>query len=407
MSGDTRATPPIPPSGGSGGRALRVTLINLWPRGGMAHYSASLTNALAQEAGVSVSVIVPRTPAPHGFDPAVTLAPVDVPTGNRPADLARLPRQLVGLPAYLRAVGATAPDIVHANLSTHPWELGTLPWLARRWPLAVTQHEVAVKQGEGGWRKRWNIWAGPRFAHHIFVHGAALAAELRTARGVPAERISVLPHGWYDFLTRYAAETPQEPFTVLFFGRIKAYKGLEVLVAALPRVQAAVPQARFLIVGGEGDMAPYQRLPGARAAPVVWINRFVTDTEAAAFFRRAALVVLPYTSGSASGVIAAAYAFGRPVVATRVGSLPEAVLDGVTGLLVPPGDPIALAQAISALLLDAPRRQALGSAAQRWAHEHLSWGLIARQTIAVYRQLLVQGAPPRRARSGAAAEFEP
>jgi glycosyltransferase involved in cell wall biosynthesis len=384
------------PAVSHGAAALRVTLINLWPRGGMAHYTAALANALAQEPGVQVTVVAPKMPAPLGFATGVTLARVDVPTGNGLHDLARLPGQLLAAPAYLRAVQATAPDVVHANLSTHPWELATLPWLRRRWPLVVTQHEVSMKSGEGGWRKRWNVWAGPRFAHHLFVHGQALAAEVQRAHQTPAAHISTLPIGWFDFLTQWAGSEPEEPETVLFFGRIKAYKGLAVLVAAMPLVKAVVPSVRFLVVGGEGDTAPYQRLPGAQAAPVEWVNRFVTDAEAAAYFRRAALVALPYTDGSASGVMAAAYAFARPVVATRVGSLPEMVVDGVTGLLIPPADPGALAEAISALLLDAPRRRAMGAAAWQWAHTHLSWKPIAEQTVVVYRRLLANWRQPPR-----------
>ena len=365
---------------------LRVTLINLWPRGGMAHYTAALANALALQPGITVTAVVPAAPPALGFAAAVHLAPVDIPTGNRLADLARLPGQLLRAPAYLRTVQATAPDVVHANLSTHPWELATLPWLRRRWPLFVTQHEVSLKSGEGGWRKRWNVWAGPRYAHHLFVHGQALAAELQRARLIPAGQISVLAHGWYDFFTQWAGDQVEDPHSVLFFGRIKAYKGLEYLVAAMPLVQAVAPDVHFLVVGGEGDMAPYRRLPGAQAAAVTWVNRFVEDAEAAAFFRRAALVVLPYTDGSASGVIAAAYALARPVIATRVGSLPEAVIDGVTGLLVPPRDAAALAAAICALLRDDERRRRLGEAGRQWAQEHLSWADIARQTVAVYRR---------------------
>lgn len=377
-------------------KPLRVTLINLWPRGGMAHYTAALANALAQEPGVEVTAVVPQAPAPLGFAPGVALAQVDIPTGSQLADLARLPAQLLAAPAYLRTIQATAPAIVHANLSTHPWELATLPWLRRRWPLVVTQHEVSIKAGEGGWRKRWNVWAGPRYAHHLFVHGQALAAAVQRQHHVPAGRISALPIGPFDFLAQEAGGAEQEePETVLFFGRIKAYKGLEVLAAAMPLIKARVPGVRFLVVGGEGDATPYQRLPGAQAAPVTWVNRFVTDAEAAAYFRRAALVVLPYTDGSASGVIAAAYAFGRPVIATRVGSLPEAVVDGVTGLLIPPRDADALAAAVSALLLDTPRRQAMGMDARRWAESHLSWTSIAQRTVAVYRALLASWQRPQ------------
>ena len=367
---------------------MRVTLINLWPRGGMAHYSAALANALARQPDLQVCAVVPRQPAAQGFAPAVTLAPVDVPTGNRPADLRRLPGQALRLPAYLRTIRATRPDIVHANLSTHPWELATLPWLHARWPLAVTQHEVGIKQGEGGWRKRWSVWAGPRYADHIFVHGTMLAEVLMAQRGVPAIRISIIPMGTPAGFAAVDSPPPADPPTVLFFGRIKAYKGLDVLVQAMPLVVAQAPNARFLVVGGEGDVTPYRQRPEAASAPVTWVNRFVDDHEVADFFRQAAVVVLPYTDGSASSVISLAYGFARPVVATRVASLPDAVVDGVTGLLVPPRDPAALADALSALLRDRERGQRMGQAAHAWAATHLAWDNIAARTVTVYHQLL-------------------
>ena len=99
---------------------LRVTLINLWPRGGMAHYTAALANALAQEPGIQVTVVAPTEPAPLGFASSVILAPVDVPTGNRLRDLARLPGQLLTEPADLRTVQTTAREGVQAHLSSSP-----------------------------------------------------------------------------------------------------------------------------------------------------------------------------------------------------------------------------------------------------------------------------------------------
>lgn len=369
---------------------MRVTLINLWPRGGMAHYSAALANALARQTGVSVTAVVPHQPAAQGFAPNVTLTTVDVPTGNRPSDLLRLPMQALGLPAYLRAITASQPDVVHANLSTHPWEIATLPWLKKHWPLVVTQHEVGVKHGEGGWRKRWSVWAGPRYADHLFVHGTALAETLVEQRGIPAARISVVPMGAPEGLAPAETVAAGESKTVLFFGRIKAYKGLDVLVQAMPAVVSRVPDVRFVVVGGEGDMTPYRQLPAAAGAPVTWMNRFVDDREIAGFFQQAAIVVLPYTDGSASSVITLAYTFARPVVATRVASLPDGVVDGVTGLLVPPRDAAALADALVRLLQNPAYCRQLGQQAQRWAATHLAWDAIAARTVAVYQQLLAQ-----------------
>jgi glycosyltransferase involved in cell wall biosynthesis len=101
------------------------------------------------------------------------------------------------------------------------------------------------------------------------------------------------------------------------------------------------------------------------------------------------VVVLPYVQASQSGVVPIAYAFGKPVVATTVGGLPDAIEDGVTGILVPPADESALADAVTRILLDADLRHRLGDAARRRFESTLSAEAVARMTLDVYRQGLV------------------
>jgi glycosyltransferase involved in cell wall biosynthesis len=96
---------------------------------------------------------------------------------------------------------------------------------------------------------------------------------------------------------------------------------------------------------------------------------FVPGDVMADFFQRASLVALPYLSASTSGILMTAYVFGKPVVATSVGCLPEYVEDGVTGLLVPPADVEQLADAIARLLLDDSLRHRMGENAARWVQE--------------------------------------
>lgn len=103
-------------------------------------------------------------------------------------------------------------------------------------------------------------------------------------------------------------------------------------------------------------------------------------------------VVLPYVEASQSGVLLTAYAFGTPVVAARSGGLPEYVRDGHTGLLIPPGDPEALAGALERVLGDAEFRARLSGGIAEFLWKELSWPELARQTAAMYASMLEESA---------------
>jgi glycosyltransferase involved in cell wall biosynthesis len=105
-------------------------------------------------------------------------------------------------------------------------------------------------------------------------------------------------------------------------------------------------------------------------------------------FQRASVVVLPYTDASQSGVVPLAYAFGKPVVVTDVGSLPEVVDDAETGYIVPPKDPTRLGDAIIDLLKNKEKRKTMGEKAYRKGEEELSWGRIALRTVEVYKKAI-------------------
>ena len=134
----------------------------------------------------------------------------------------------------------------------------------------------------------------------------------------------------------------------LFFGYVRAYKGLDLLLTAWPRVRER--RAVRLLVAGEfyEDPAPYRALAQAAGGEphVRLLDRYLKDDEVEAVFRAADLVVLPYRSATQSGVTHVAYALGVPVITTDVGGLAETVTDGVTGLVVPPADPQALGDAV-------------------------------------------------------------
>ncbi len=220
----------------------------------------------------------------------------------------------------------------------------------------------------------------------VVVHGEALREQFhRVFPGVPPEvQVAAIPHGTFALYKRWDdPNIVEEPSTVLFFGRISAYKGLEDLIAAQPLVSAEVPEARFIIAGRGQDFAPYRA--GIRDLRRFEIhNRFISNREVPKFFRRATIVVLPYREASQSGVIPIAYAFGKPVVATRVGSLPEVVEDGVSGMIVEPGRPAELARALITVLRDGQLRRRLSEGALRIGETRLAWKTIAKTTAELY-----------------------
>jgi glycosyltransferase involved in cell wall biosynthesis len=196
---------------------------------------------------------------------------------------------------------------------------------------------------------------------------------------VPVVRAPLPVHSIAAPADRAAARSrlglPAGAAVALFFGFVRPYKGLEGLIDALPAVAARVP-ALQLVVAGEFWQPAGAFLSRAAALGVAGRlrldDRYVPNEEVGDYFAAADVVVMPYRSATQSGVVTLAAEFGRPVVATRVGGLPEAVEHGVGGLLVPPGDVPALAEALAAVLSDAALRERL-SAGSRAGISRFDW----------------------------------
>jgi glycosyltransferase involved in cell wall biosynthesis len=198
------------------------------------------------------------------------------------------------------------------------------------------------------------------------------------AQGIPAAQVDVIPHPTYAYFHRYdPAPGADDAARLLFFGRIEPYKGLEVLLKAY----RGLPEPPGLVVAGEGSLSAYSALLDGLAQVQVE-NRWVADAEVPRFFRPGRIVVLPYTSATQSGVIEIAAAYGLPVVATRVGGIPEQVRDGETGLLVEAGDVEGLRAAVWRLLEDPALAQRLGSRLKAEANAQRGWEVTAKKLLA-------------------------
>lgn len=288
-----------------------------------------------------------------------------------------------------RIVRGFSPHVLHMQ-ETSPVLGG---WMQLSWrkriPVVLTVHDPVHHSGglpRDGWQWKVVTWFR-RQASRVIIHGPRMQAELEALDPAIAGRTDMIPHG---ILGRSGIDddiSGDEPGTFLFFGRVLAYKGLRYFLDAGDLLHARGLDFR-LIVAGTGDDLEVHRRRMAASPWVEVIDRYIHPEEVSGLFRRASVVVLPYTDATQSGVSAMAFASSRPVLATEVGDVPEVVIQGQTGLLVPPRDAQALADAMERLIVDRALRDRLATGAGRFAAEKLCWSRIAELTDAAYRRAL-------------------
>jgi glycosyltransferase involved in cell wall biosynthesis len=291
----------------------------------------------------------------------------------------RSPRGLGAALGARRAVRRFAPEFVHlqAGIGNDPRLVFAAGARPRRF--ALTIHDPVRHPGEAVSRSAtFGNRALLRAAGLIFVHAAALREEL-SAAARPRAPIVVVPHG-ID-----AGEAPPLPArpAILFFGRLGYYKGLDVLLDAMAAVWEEQPRAT-LTIAGAGEPGDHPALADRR---VTVHAEYVPDAAIPELFAAASCVALPYRQASQSGVGALAKRYGRPLVVSAVGGLPELVADD-SGLAVPAEDPEALARALLRVLGDAGLAERLGRAGAATAARGADWGSVAATTLAAYEEHL-------------------
>ncbi|MCZ6635592.1 MAG: glycosyltransferase family 4 protein, partial [bacterium] len=242
-----------------------------------------------------------------------------------------------------------------------------------------------------------------RSAHALIVHGDANRRELLDFFPLDPSRIVDIPHGDYQFArqdqtyspseARDRLGLPQEAPVALCFGAIREYKGIHLLIPAFARVHQNLPQARLMVVGKPAgtDAETYSRLIHQHNLEnaVLFKPEYIDLEEIGLYFAAADLAVYPYLKVYQSGALQLAYAFGKPVIVTAVGALPETVEEGLNGHIIPPGSIDALATALEASL-SAPSdtlRQ-MGQRSLELARTRYGWPEIAQSTLQVYRQVV-------------------
>jgi glycosyltransferase involved in cell wall biosynthesis len=245
-----------------------------------------------------------------------------------------------------------------------------------------------------------------RLADHVFVHTAKMKDELMEQFSVPTGRITVIPFGINNSVpdtglsSREAKKRlgiRENQKTILFFGRIKPYKGLQYLITAFRLLVPRHDDYKLIIAGRleEGCERYWESMQReiqeyVETGRVISRVEFIPDSEAEVYFKGADVLALPYTEIFQSGVIFLGYNFGLPVVAADVGSLKEEIAVGTTGFVFRPEDPIDLARAIeeyfaSDLFADLEKRR---QEIRDFATERHSWELVSELTMGIYAGLL-------------------
>jgi len=345
-------------------------------------YPIQLANALSEHC--QVSLMLPHT-FPSYRDNTVN-AGVHFETFYMPR--VRYPANLGMMWKLARQVKALKADLVHIT-AWYPW-LILSRFMFAPLPTVSTVHDVNKHPGDA------ESWPLPPFMYHwqwrgakqVIVHASTAKKDLLDASPINPALVHVIPIGAYNLYQSLSTEqAPERPNTILFFGRIWAYKGLQRLIEAEPLITREIPDARIVIAGTGEPIEKYEAMMVNKDHFEV-LNYRIPDAKVAELFQSASVVALPYLEASQSGVIPVAYAFGKPVVATTVGGIPDIVDEGQTGFLIPPDNVQALADAIIAMLRDPQRRLEMGRKALLKSQQELSWAGIARKTVEVYRKAL-------------------
>ena len=417
---------------------LRLVLVEPNGSGGLIHYTYQLFTALADE-GVDVTLVTGKeyelAHLPHNFkvnklldlwslfDPQV-IQNINASasqrrwhkvrwTVRRGQRALRLISAWVSLTRYLSDL---KPDIVQFSKINFPFEAIFLAQMRRR-GLILTQicHEFELRENHSGPFSSLVLRAYADIYKNfsaLFFHAKENCEKfLSLFPFVSNENTHIIPHGNSGWLLKHFSQTyewgmirqryrlkPGQP-VILFFGLLAPSKGIDDLIEAFALVRERC-DAKLLIVGYPTKHFSMdelkEKIAGLNLTDHVLLDpRYLPLEEVGAMMGLATVAVYPYRSSTQSGALQVAYTFGRPVVATEVGGLPEAVEHGRSGFLVPAYSPPELADGILKLVMNPDLAKVMGQYARHLSETRFSWKSVARKILRVYDQILEKDQPDR------------
>jgi glycosyltransferase involved in cell wall biosynthesis len=359
---------------------IKVALLNFC----FEDYTLELANSLHRL--VDLTLIQPKNIAAYsqsGMDPNIKVYRFEKP---RIRDL----RNLQSMQEMIRIIHKIQPDILHVQETNDPW-YDFAVGINRIPSLVTTVHDVMRHPGDRDLVPGSSITRQISFfrSQQVIVHTERMKQDILSAFPRMSQRVNVVPHGELGSLYQRRSNftnVNREPYTVLFFGRIWPYKGLRYLLEAIPLIAKQIPEIKLLIAGRGEDI--HQYFPeNYDTNRYHIINHFVTSEEVVHLFQRSTVIVLPYIEASQSGVAAIAYGLGTPIIASNIGGLGDLIRHEEDGLLVPPRDVRALADAVVHLLRDRHLQSRMQASMLERCSQELNWSDIAKQTVEIYRKV--------------------
>lgn len=384
-------------------RPMKIALIDpalfTWP------YDSALAEGLLQN-GHQVTLhtrhLGPKEPGKNAAYVRETFYP-----GLTGAFVKRLPRPVflilkgllhpVGLLWLFMVLSREKPDVIHFQWTPLPVvDRLFIPLFRHLAPVVMTVHDSSPFNDNPSSRlQRVGATDIMNLFDRLIVH-TEQARQVLLGRGHPQAKVKRIAHGLIgtEGISGVQPEQPDasKPVTFLLFGKLKPYKGADILIRAVAAMPAAVREKCLIRVVGKAEMDTGPLFALARELGVEkniqWDLRFVDEEELAGIFANAGVTVMPYRQIDASGVLMVAMAVGRPIVATRTGLFAEILEDGKHGYLVPKEDVSILAKALEALTLDAALRLRMGAEVRALGAAIPSWREIAAKTEELYREAL-------------------
>ncbi len=407
---------------------IRLVMVEPNGAGGLIHYAYQLCTALSG-GGLDVTLVTGTnyelTEFPHNFrvqnilalwslfDPQKMHAPPKNPmkrlwhkihwTLRRGVRAVRLVRAWMDLTRHLTNL---KPDVVLFSKINFPFESFFLGLLQRR-GLILTQigHEFELRESSGVFTS-----LAVRAYADIYTHFSGIFFHAQENRErflslfpfVPCENTHLISHGNSDWLLQIPAEDKDsllaryglrgDERVILFFGLLAPSKGLDDLIDAFALARQSC-EAKLVIAGYPTKHINMDELrtriqTRGITKDVILDTRYIPFSQLRPLMEIATVVVYPYLSSTQSGALQVAYTFGRPVIATAVGGLPEAVEDGKSGFLVPVHSPPALAEKIVAFVVNPDLAVEMGRQAHHLAQTRFSWKTVAMQMRPVFEELI-------------------
>ena len=300
----------------------------------------------------------------------------------------RNPKSFFVIRDIVKKIISFKPDILHIQSNGHVWFFSALDML-RRLNIVNTIHDSRQHLGDQQSRGNYLLnMIGKLYTNRYTTHTVHQKILLSKIIKVHAEKIDVVPLAGHSIYSRINNKNfSEKKNSLLFFGRIWPYKGLDFLIKIAPLISAVIPDLKIIVAGRGEDIDQYKNMIKNKDT-FKFVNHFIDVKDVSGFFQRASIIVIPYKEATQSGLVPLAYSFSKPVVATNVGGLPEQIQDGIHGFLVPSGNEKYFAFKVLQLLTNDKLRFKLGKNAKKFYDTTLSEDVISSRLMKTYKKTL-------------------